>query len=86
MTDCTNNGSFVFVRFVLIGCSLDIPVHHIEHAPYSLLYEAVFELKGAGFKLDVTRVGPKLTQSVNAFLHGLRGAILKVFVTKVGRS
>ncbi len=28
------------------------------HAPYSLLHEAVFELKEAGFKLDVTRVGP----------------------------
>ena len=33
-------------------------------APYSLLYEAVFDLKEDGFKLDVTRVGPKLIQSV----------------------
>ncbi len=29
-----------------------------------MLYEAVFKLKEAGLKLDVTRVGPKLTQSV----------------------
>ncbi len=39
---------------------------HIEHAPYPLLYEAVFELKEAGFKLDVTRWVPRLTQSVYA--------------------
>ena len=32
---------------------------HIEHAPYSFLYEAVFQLKEVGFKLDVTRVGLK---------------------------
>ncbi len=59
MTYSANNGSFVFARFV--GWKMD----HIEHAFYSLLYEAVFELKEAGFKLNVTRVGPKLTQSAN---------------------
>ena len=37
---------------------------HIEHAPYPLLHEAVFELKEAGLKLDVTRWVPRLTQSV----------------------
>ncbi len=37
---------------------------HIEHAPYTLLYEAVIELKEAGLKLDVTRWVPRLTQSV----------------------
>ncbi len=37
---------------------------HIEHAPSPLLYEAVFELKESGFKLDVTRWVPRLTQSV----------------------
>ncbi len=65
------NGSFVFLPFVLIGCSLNIQMHtcSIHHAPYSLLYEAVFELKEAGFKLDVTSVGPKLTQSVTAIKH-----------------
>ncbi len=34
------------------------------YALYPLLYEADFELKEAGFKLDVTKVGPKLTPSV----------------------
>ncbi len=38
----------------------------IEHAPYRLLYEAVFELKEAAFKLDVTKWVPRLTQSVIA--------------------
>ncbi len=42
---------------------------HIQHAPYSLLHEAVFELKEAGFKLDVTRVGLKLTQLVIGLSH-----------------
>ena len=31
---------------------------------YPLLYEAVFVLKETGFKLDVTRWVPRLTQSV----------------------
>ncbi len=48
-TDCANNGLFVSVRFVRVGCRQD---------------EAVFELKEAGFKLDVTRWVPRLTQSV----------------------
>ena len=56
-TDCANNGLFLFVQSVLIDCIQ-------QNAAYSLLYEAVFELKEAGFKLDVTRVGPKLTQSM----------------------
>ena len=62
-TDCTNNGSFVSVPFVLVGCRQDIGVHTCS-IPYRLLYEAVFELKEAGFKLDVTRWVPRLTQSV----------------------
>ena len=45
----------------MIACFLE---DRIEHAPYSLLYKAVFELKEAGFKLYVTRVGLKVTQSV----------------------
>ena len=63
LTDSANNGSFVLVRFVLIGCGLDIPVHTCSIHQN----EAVFELKEAGFKLDATRVGPKLTQSVSVF-------------------
>ena len=63
MTDCVNSSSFVSVRFVLVGCRQDIGVHicSIEHAPYPLVYEAVFELKEAGFKVDVTSWVPRLT-------------------------
>ncbi len=68
-TDCADNGSFVSVRFVLVDCRQDVGVHicsihHIEHAPHPLLYEAVFELKEVGFNLDVTRWVPRLMQSV----------------------
>ena len=46
-----------------------------EHAPYRLLYEAVFELKEAGFKLDVTKWVPRLTQSVT--VYDLKMALLQ---------
>ena len=68
LTDCANNGSFLSVRFVLVGCRQDIGVHTCS-IPYRLLYEAVFELKEAGFKLDVTKWVPRLTQSVSGFVH-----------------
>ncbi len=45
---------FVSGRFNLISCRLGILVH-IEHAPYPSLYKHFFELKKAGFKLDVKR-------------------------------
>ena len=40
---------------------------HKEHAPCTLLYETVFELKEADFKLDVTRWVPWSPQSVQKF-------------------
>ncbi len=43
---------------------LDVRLICSIHAPYSLLYEAVFELTEAGFKLNVTRLGQMLMQSV----------------------
>ncbi len=58
MTDCANNGSFISVRFVRIGCRLDIQVHTCS------IHEAVFGFKEAGLKLDVTTWVPRFTQSV----------------------
>ena len=53
---------------------------HIEHAPYTLLYEAVFELKEAVFKLDVTRWVPRLMQSViGKYINPLLKRILSCF-------
>ncbi len=59
-TDCVNDGSFVFARFVSFGCRPHLPLH-----TYSIYKEAVFGFKKAGLKLYVTTWVPRFTQSVN---------------------
>ena len=89
MTDCANNGSFISVRFVLAGCRQDIALHTcsilLNDVPLS--YEAVFELKEAGFKLDVTRWVPRLTQSVYVEPNFCMFEIqLSIFLERVGHA
>ena len=67
VTDCANNGSFISVQFVCIGCRLHIQVH-----TYSIHQEA-------GLKLDVTTWVLRFMQSVYPYIAFTHVQLLEQF-------